>query len=319
MRREISGNTGITGVNMIFVLLALMLLVGICVADFSIRWVQWCNVSDAPFSDAVKNVALLCVGALAITFSASEYISSKYIWQVVILYSVFFCTIPTAVFFTQYLIANALLAVAMFYVSRIKNTLTSRVNILLASFLIGMAMWWVPLAVLFMAVVYTAVMLFSAGDLKSWIVPLVGLSAAAVVVAACRMFFMGEIDFISHITWVTFFSMPYTEKVFKSYNFYFYVSIIGAICFLAYMKYVKMASNDTLPEKKLSILLSVMLIVAVLSAVLVPKSRYMIVFSSLPFAFIMTKYYTQYASKTWGVVMRWILVIMAIVSLLLFK
>ena len=56
MVRDISTSSTLSGANMTLVLLSVVGVVVLCNVGYTFRWVEWCNMTDAPYVDAVKNI-----------------------------------------------------------------------------------------------------------------------------------------------------------------------------------------------------------------------------------------------------------------------
>lgn len=302
--------------HIIMLLACAGLLGAVCVVNFSLRWTLWCNISDAPMLDACINIALTMVSSVVTALACSGFMRPEHLWRVVFMYGLFFITLPTIMFFRDYLTANMLIVLSMYNIMRLHRQGTEKGHIFFASFFVVIALWFVPSAAIFILPVYIGVLIFTPGDIRSWVIPLSGAGASYILMVTYDFVFLGGSDFLPDIS-TKLFSMPYTEKVFKSENFYFYAVGLALALAYAYIKYWNTTQNDTIPQKKMFLAVSSMLASAILTAALLPQYRYLAVFFSMPFAVVMTEFFVGTGGRK-GII-RWYLIILAGFSLFFFK
>lgn len=316
VRRDISAGAMPTGMHITMLLACAGLLGAVCVVNFSLRWTLWCNISDAPMLDACTNIALTMISAAAAALACSGLMRPEHLWRVVLMYGLFFITLPTIMFFRDYLTANMLVVFSMYNIMRLHRQGMEKGHIFFASFFVVIALWFVPSAAVFILPVYLGVLIFAPADIRSWFIPLAGAGASYILLVTYDFVILGGSDFMPAIS-AKLFSMPYTEKVFKAENFYFYAVGLALALAYAYIKYWNQAQGDTVPQKKMFLAVSSILAAAVLTVAFLPQYRYLTVFFSMPFAVVMAEFFVG-GGRGKGI-MRWYLVILAGMSLFLFR
>lgn len=316
VRRDISAGIMPTGLHITMLLACAGLLGAVCVVNFSLRWTSWCNISDAPMLDACVNIALVVISSAATALACSGLMRPEHLWKAVLMYGLFFITLPTIMFFKDYLAANMFVVLSMYNIMRLHGQGMEKGHIFFASFFAVIALWFVPSAVVFILPVYLGILIFTPGDIRSWFIPLAGAGASYILMLTYDFVFLEGSDFLPDISFKLF-SMPYTEKTFKAENFYFYAVGLALALAYAYIKYWNTAQGDTVPQKKMFLAVSSMLSAAILTTVLLPQYRYLTVFFSMPFAVVMTEFFI--GGKGGKGVVRWYLIILACLSLFFFK
>ena len=319
MRRDIKTATLPSGGHLLSLVLSVLVVGGLCVVNFSLRWVQWCNVSDSPYGEALANIALIAVSAFFAALVMSNMIRPQKLWRIPAVYGAFFLGIPTWMFFQDYLISNMLVILSMYNVMRIQdNPGTEKANIFFASFFVVLAGWFVPASVVFMLAVYAGVLIFSPSDLRNWLVPLAGVAASYVLLLAYQIVWMGGDSFFPELS-RGLFAMPYAEKVFKADGFYFYAACLLLALLWAYGRYWHFAAGETVPRKKRFLAVSAMGLSAAVIVVALPHYKYLAVFFALPFAVVVTRFFSIVPGRGARMAMGWYLAAIAVLGLLFFR
>ena len=316
VRRDISAGAMPTGLHITMLLACAGFLGIVCIVNFYLRWTLWCNISDAPMLDACINIALTMASSVTAALACSGMMRPEHLRRVVLMYGLFFVTLPTIMFFRDYLTANMLVVLSMYNIMHLHRQGMEKGHIFFASFFVVIALWFVPSAAVFILPVYLGILIFTPGDIRSWFIPLAGAGASYILMITYDFVFLGGSDFLPDISFKLF-SMPYTEKVFKAENFYFYAVGLALALAYAYIKYWNTAQSDTVPQKKMFLTVSSMLAAATLTAVLLPQYRYLTIFFSMPFAVVTTEFFA--GSGGGKGIIRWYLIILAGFSLFFFK
>lgn len=307
------------GGHLLSLVLSVLGLGAVCVADFSLRWVQWCNVSEHPFSEASVNILILLVSAFFTALVSASMMRPQHLWRVPLAYGVFFAALPTALFFQPYLIANALVVLSMYNVMRIQdNPATEKVNVFFASFFVVISGWFVPASVAFLLPVYVGVLLFAPSDVRSWIIPLVGAATSYILLLTCEVVFQGSDTLFPELS-RRIFAMPYTEKVFTTQGFYFYAVALGLAFLYAYLRYWQFAAGEIVARKKRFMAISAMAVCAAAIVAVWPVYKYLAVFFALPFAVVTTRFFAIVLSRRARAVMAWYLATVGVLGLLFFR
>lgn len=307
------------GGHLLSLVLSVLALGAVCVVDFSLRWVQWCNVSEHPFSEAAANTLILLVSAFFTALVSASMMRPQHLWRVPLAYGVFFSALPTLLFFQPYLTANALVVLSMYNVMRIQdNPATEKVNVFFASFFVVLSGWFVPASVAFLLPVYAGVLLFAPSDVRSWIIPLVGAATSYMVLLTCEVVFEGGDTFFPELSRRVF-AMPYTEKVFTTEGFYFYAVALAVALFWAYLRYWRFAAGEIVARKKRFMAISAMMVSAAGIVAVLPVYKYLAVFFALPFAVITTRFFAIVPSRRSRAVMAWYLATVAVLGLVFFR
>ncbi|MBQ1276708.1 MAG: hypothetical protein II371_02010 [Flavobacteriales bacterium] len=319
MSRDITSSSSLSGANMTLVLLSVVAVGVMCNVGYTLRWVEWCNMSDVPYGGAVKNIVAIMAAAMMVAFIAKDIIPVRRLWAVVGVYAVFYAMLPTCMFFADYLLSSMMMTVVVYMVWNLGGR-GNVMRLFLAAFITGVSMCYVPSTVLYMLLIYAGVFIFCPEDSRNWLMPLVGFGSSILVVTTVASVNEGVIVFPSQYMPSEIFHMPYTEKIFASQNMYFYIAVAAVFLLVAYVRYMADASRDTQMEKKRAMLISVLLLVCVAMALSVVKSRYMVVFASLPFALIVGRYVTNEELSKWRkAVYVWALAVVAVVSMWTFE
>lgn len=319
MVRDISTSSTLSGANMTLVLLSVVGVVVLCNVGYTFRWVEWCNMTDAPYVDAVKNIASITAGAMVTALIAKDMVPVRRLWAVVVVYAVFYAVLPTSMFFKDYLYASFLMCVVVYAVWHLGGR-NDAVYLFLSSFVVGVAMWWTPAVVMYMLFIYAGVFILSPQDTRNWLMPIVGLISVCVMGITYASMIEGRIVLPSCYDIEGIFSMPYTEKVFAGLNMYFYVGVLALFTAISYLRYVSEASRGTQQEKKQAMIITALMLVCVVMALCVPSARYMVVFSSLPFALVVGRHITsETLSRWWRTIYMWALAIVAVMSMWTFE
>ena len=319
MRTDIRANTLPAGGHLMLLILSVAALGVLCTVNFSIRWVQWCNVSAAPFADAAVNIGLVLVSAFFSALALSDMFRPQNLWKVPVVYGAFFLSIPTLIFFSDYLISNMLIIFSLYNVMRMQdNPGVEKAHIFFASFFVILAGWFVPAATVFLLAVYMGVLLFSPSDIRNWLIPLAGVAASYILLLTYEVVFVGGNSFLPEFS-RSLFAMPYTEKVFKADGFYFYAVCLLLALLYAYIKYWKFAGGETVPRKKRFLAISAICVCAILIVVILPAYKYLAIFFALPFAAVVARFFSFEDGRASRSLMRWYLIILAGLGLLFFK
>ena len=319
MSRDITSSSSLSGANMTLVLLAVVAVGVMCNIGYTLRWIEWCNMSDAPYGDAVKNIAVIMAGGLMTAFIAKDIVPVRKLWAVVGAYASFYAMLPTCMFFTDYLVSAMMMTVVVYMVWNLGGR-GNALHLFLAAFITGISMCYVPSSVLYMLLVYAGVFILCPEDLRNWLMPLVGFGSSVLMVMTFSSISEGDIVLPAQYIPSEMFHMPYTEKIFAAHNMYFYIAVAAVFAIMAYVRYIGDASRDTQMEKKRAMIISVLLVVCVAMALSVAEARYMVVFASLPFALIVGRYITNEELSRWRkAVYVWALVVVAVVSMWTFE
>ena len=152
-------------------------------------------------------------------------------------------------FFRDYLTANMLVVLSMYNIMHLHRQGMEKGHIFFASFFVVIALWFVPSAAVFILPVYLGILIFTPGDIRSWFIPLAGAGASYILMITYDFVFLGGSDFLPDISFKLF-SMPYTEKVFKAENFYFYAVRISLGIGICVYKILEHGSKRYSPPEK---------------------------------------------------------------------
>lgn len=319
MRRELRTASFPAGGHLIALLLSTVALGGLCAVNFALRWVDWCNVAVSPLSEAWMNTGFILVSAFFAALAVADMFRPQVLWTVPLVYGLFFLALPTSMFFSDYLIANMLVVFSMYHVMKCSGSAGSeKGHVFFASFFVVLAAWFVPSAVVFLLAVYMGIVLFSPSDVRALLIPLAGMAASYVLLLTYEIVFLGGSSFFPEMS-LKVFAMPYTEKVFKADNFYFYAACLAFVLLWAYLGLGNAVRNDTVPRKKRFMALSAMSVSAALAVAVMPSGKYLVVFFSLPFAAVVARFFTIEGARVSKSIIRWFLAIVALGSLFFFK
>lgn len=128
----------------------------------------------APMLDACINIALTMASSVTAALACSGMMRPEHLRRVVLMYGLFFVTLPTIMFFRDYLTANMLVVLSMYNIMHLHRQGMEKGHIFFASFFVVIALWFVPSAAVFILPVYLGILIFTPGDIRSWFIPLAG-------------------------------------------------------------------------------------------------------------------------------------------------
>lgn len=255
---------------------------------------------------------LLVSGLFLLNFIAHKNRLSKDTTYAMLLFMVFLLLFPTVFVNTNSIIANFFLLLALRRLISLQSLLTPKEKIFDASFWIFVATLFHFWSIVYIIMVFIAIIIHVAADYRNWVIPFIAFFAVGILFAMATLI-INE-DFFTHVVGEMRISFDFTyfENIYQNIALAFFASVTVLFLF-AYLVFINgMPINLKTGHRQILLSFLIGVGIYVLSA---DKNNSMLVFTFAPLA-IMGANYLENQEKYW--IKEAVLATTVLVALLLF-
>ncbi len=227
----------------------------------------------------------------------------------ILLFSLFFAMIPYTLNNLDVLISNLFILLALRRIISLKSLLKVKNKLLDASVLIAIASFFHFWSILFMLLVFAALLFYSENKVKNWIIPFVGLATVALIFIAYHVVrFDTYGDFTLYVD-----NIDFNFENYNSLKMVIAITILLSFGLWASLFYIKTINKKLKTFRPSFIIVLIMAMIAVVVALVSPnKNGSEILFLFAPLAIIITNYIEVIQEKWFKEILIGVLILIPI-------
>lgn len=274
-------------------------------------------LEEVNFLSISRNFALYF--ALLILIAVQSFLVTKNSLTQKSGYNVFFllsfiAIIPETIINDKILIANLFIIFALRRIVSLQNNVNIKKKLFDAAFWIGIASLFYFWSILFFILIILAMLLFSIGHIKNWLIPFAGLTVVAICINAYSISLNNS--FLSVNRELTTFSCDITSL--NKESLVIGITIILAVLLWASFYYIKKLMELVRIRRVKYIVIFNTMLIALSIVILAPeKTGAELLFLFAPLAIITTNYFETIKENWFAEVFMWILVFTGLIVLML--
>lgn len=274
-------------------------------------------ILDLNLSKIILNLGLFVV--LLISISALAFFVSKNNLTLrnsykILFFGLLLAIIPESIAQNHQLISNLFILLALRRLFSLRTNLRVKKKLFDAAFWITIAALFHFWSILFFALIFGSLLLFTIANLKHWIIPFTGLLSVFIIASA--YFLIRDDSLLGLYEFIEPFSLD-----FSSYNdpsFIVRITVVISFSIWATFFYIKDLNNKPKQFRSSHILVIHTLIIAVLVALLSPlKNGSEFLFLFAPIAIIMSNFIEGVSEKWFSEIYIWLLILTPVVQFFL--
>ena len=230
----------------------------------------------------------------------------------VLFFSVLLACIPETVLHGNIIIANVFILFAIRRIISLRSNLNIKKKLFDAAFWITLASLFYFWSVLFLILVFAALILYSIGHVNNWIIPFTGILALVLILAS--YYIITENTFGDIYLYID--GISFDFSTYNNLSLIISITIILSLGIWALFFYVRKLQDKSKAYRPSFILILLALIIGAAIVVLAPnKNGSEFIFLFAPLAIIMTNYIESIKETWFAEVFVWLLVITPIAQL----
>lgn len=257
----------------------------------------------------LKEIALFGIVLFSIFildfFSSKNNLTQKNNF-IILIFCLFFALIPNTLKHANILLSNLCVLFALRRLLSLKSNLRVKKKLFDAAFWIAIASLFYFWSILFFILVIAALVFYGIGQVKNWIVPLIGVLTVVLLVISYNITWGNTFGDFSQ-----YFMLPSFD--FSSYNnlsFIISITIFITLSLWATFYYFKMLNDKSRSQKPSFILVFIAVLISMTIVIIVPnKSGSEFIFIFAPMVIIMTNYIESLKNHWFAEVFVWLLTI----------
>jgi len=230
----------------------------------------------------------------------------------ILLFSLFLACIPATIEYGSIIVSNVFILFAVRRIISLRSNLHIKKKLFDAAFWIALASLFYFWAILFLILVFAALMFYSIGQSSNWMIPFTGIVTVALIVVSFNIVSQNTFgDMNTFIDTVSFDFSNYNQR-----NLMVSITVISLAGLWPLFFYVKKLQDKSRSLRPSFVLILIALIIGIAIVVLSPnKNGSEFIFLFAPLAIIMTNY-IESIKKVWlAELFIWLLVITPIFQL----
>lgn len=230
----------------------------------------------------------------------------------ILLFSLFLACIPATIEYGSIIVSNVFILFAVRRIISLRSNLHIKKKLFDAAFWIALASLFYFWAILFLILVFAALIFYSIGQPNNWIIPFTGIITVALIVVSFNIISQNTFgDINTFIDSVSFDFSNYSQT-----NLMVSISVISLVGLWALFFYVKKLQDKSRALRPSLVLILIALIIGITIVVLSPnKNGSEFIFLFAPLAIITTNY-IESIKKVWlAELFIWLLIITPIFQL----
>lgn len=232
----------------------------------------------------------------------------------ILFFSLFLACIPETIQHGNIIISNVFILFAIRRIISLRSNLYIKKKLFDAAFWIALASLFYFWAILFLLLVFAALIFYSIGQVNNWIIPLVGILTVVLIVIS--YFIIVENYFGDVYLYIDGLSFDFSN--YNQLSLIISITIILSLGIWALFFYVSKLQDKSRAYRPSFILIFIALIIGVTIVVLAPnKNGSEFIFMFAPLAIILTNYIESIKETWFAEVFVWLLVIAPIAQLVL--
>jgi len=269
------------------------------------------------FYQIAKELTLYGITLLSI-FVLSFFVNKNNLTQQnsfkILFFSLFLACIPETIQHGNIIISNVFVLFAIRRIISLRSNLHIKKKLFDAAFWITLASLFYFWAILFLILVFAALIFYSIGQLNNWIIPFMGVLTVAIIVSS---YLILTSDTLGDITLFVD-GLAFDFSTYNKLDLIISITIIISLGIWSLVFYVKKLQDKSRAYRPSFILILIALIIAITIIVVAPsKNGSEFIFMFAPLAIIMTNYIESIKETWFAEVFTWLLIITPIAQLVL--
>ena len=269
------------------------------------------------FYQIAKELTLYGITLLSI-FVLSFFVNKNNLTQQnsfkILFFSIFLACIPETIQHGNIIISNVFVLFAIRRIISLRSNLHIKKKLFDAAFWITLASLFYFWAILFLILVFAALIFYSIEQLNNWIIPFMGALTVAIIVSS---YLILTSDTLGDITLFVD-GLGFDFSTYNKLDLIISITIIISLGIWSLVFYVKKLQDKSRAYRPSFILILIALIIAITIIVVAPsKNGSEFIFMFAPLAIIMTNYIESIKETWFAEVFTWLLIITPIAQLVL--
>lgn len=269
------------------------------------------------FYEIIKELTLYGITLLSI-FVLSFFVNKNNLTQQnsfkILFFSIFLACIPETIQHGNIIISNVFILFAIRRIISLRSNLHIKKKLFDAAFWITLASLFYFWSILFLILVFAALIFYSIGQLNNWIIPFIGVLTVVIIVLSYSILTRGTLgDIALYVD-----ALSFDFSTYNKLSLIVSITIIISLGIWSLFFYVKKLQDKSRAYRPSFILILIALIIAnVIIAVTPSKNGSEFIFMFAPLAIIMTNYIESIKETWFAEVFTWLLIITPIAQLVL--
>jgi hypothetical protein len=231
----------------------------------------------------------------------------------ILFFSLFLACIPETLQHGNIIISNVFILFAIRRIISLRTNLHVKKKLFDAAFWIALASLFYFWSILFLILVFAALIFYSIGKVNNWIIPITGIITIALMVV-CYYIITGN-SFNNMFSYIDTISFDFSN--YNSWNFIISITIILSLGLWALFFYIRKLQDKSRAFRSSFILILIALIISLSIVIIAPnKNGSEFIFMFAPLAIITTNYIESIKETWFAEVFVWLIVITAIAQLI---
>jgi hypothetical protein len=230
----------------------------------------------------------------------------------ILFFSLFLACIPETIQHGNIIISNVFILFAIRRIISLRSNLYIKKKLFDAAFWIALASLFYFWAILFLILVFAALIFFSIGQVNNWIIPFTGILTVILIVIS--YYIVAENSFGDIYMYIDGFSFDFSN--YNKLSLIISLTIILSLGLWALFFYIKKLQDKTRAYRPSFILILIALIIGIVIVIMSPnKNGSEFIFMFAPLAIIMTNYVESIKETWFAEVFVWLLFVTPIAQL----
>ena len=231
----------------------------------------------------------------------------------ILFYALLIAIIPLTLQYNNVLLANLFVLLALRRIFSLRNSLRVKKKLFDAAFWISIAALFYFWAILYFALVFAALLLYSNTQLKNWFVPITGFLTVIIIYLCYTIISMnsfGEILNFIH-------PLDYNFSAYNSLDFIIGITIILSFAIWSAFFYLRNLRDKQKTYRSSHVLVLYAAFISIIIILIAPsKNGSEFIFLFAPLAIIMANYIESVSEKWFGEIFIWMMILVPFVKLL---
>jgi hypothetical protein len=280
---------------------------------FSVRFSYYSE--GISFNQIIKELTLYGISLLSI-FVLSFFVNKNNLTQQnsfkILIFSLFLACIPETMQHGNIIVSNVFVLFAIRRIISLRSNLHIKKKLFDAAFWITLASLFYFWSILFLVLVFAALIFYSIGQLNNWIIPFIGVLTIVIIVSSYSILTSDTFGDIT--TYIEGFGFDFST--YNKLSLIVSISIIMSLGIWSLFFYIKKLQDKSRAYRPSFILILIALIIAIAIIVVDPrKNGSEFIFMFAPLAIIMTNYIESLKENWFAEVFIWLLIITPLAQL----
>lgn len=270
--------------------------------------------SGMDFLKQLGIVVALLLSCFLVDFISKKNELSKSTTYPILLFTLLLCMYPQIFKSGNFILSNFFILMAIRRLLSLRNNHSIKQKLFDATLYIGIAFFWYQWSLIFIVLVYAAIVLYDAKDYKNWFVPLVGIGTILFLTLCYYVLTDNITAFISLFD----FNVQYSVEKYKNASFSVPIVstlIIGVIAIFSYLVNMKIRAANA--QKAMALIVGALLLGIIISAFSEDVNVAELIFMAFPLAMIISNYLQIVSSEWWKEAVLWIFISLPFLALVL--